>query len=58
MRAVIRKKPDLILIKNEFNKYTEFIQEIAHINGIEVKEYPLINYNVCAIYKDINSDIL
>ena len=58
MRAIIRKKPDVILIKNEKNKYTEFMKEISEKNEIPIKEYPFICYNVCAIYKDTNSDIL
>jgi len=58
MRAIIRKKPDIILIKNELNKYTRFIKEIENTNKIAIQEYPLVNYNVCSIYKDTNSDIL
>lgn len=58
MRALIRKKPDVILLKKDTNKYTDFIREIALNNDICVKEYPLERYNVCSIYKDSNSDVL
>ena len=58
MRAFIRKNPDVVLVKKERNKYIEFIKEICINNNIKVKEYPLIRYNVCGIYKDCSSDVL
>lgn len=58
MRAFIRKKPDIILVKKESNKYTDFITEVARKNNVLVKEYPLKLYNACGIYMDRNSDIL
>lgn len=58
MRALIRKKPDIILVKEAKNKYINFIVEVASKNKIALIEYPLEKYNTCSIYKDSNSDIL
>lgn len=58
MRALIRKKPDIILMNSKKNKYTEFLFNILKEKNILIKEYPLINFNVCGIYTNLNSDIL
>ena len=58
IRAFIRKKPDLILIKEEKDKYTGLVRELAKQNAVKVREYPLEKYKVCGIYMDKNSDVL
>lgn len=58
IRALIRKIPDLILVKDAENKYINYVLEIARQKNIQVEKYPLMRYNVCGMFKDINSDVL
>lgn len=58
MRALIRKSPDVILVKDISNKYIEYIKDVANEKNIAIEKYPLQRYNVCSIFKDANSDVL
>ena len=50
-RVLLRRIPDLILLKSKDSPLTRHIAELAAEKGVEVREYPLRCYEACGIIK-------
>lgn len=50
-RVLLRRIPELILLKDKNSPLTRHIVELAGEKGVEVREYPLRNYEACGIIK-------
>lgn len=50
-RVLLRRIPELILLKDINSPLTRHIVELAREKGVEVREYPLENYCACGIIK-------
>lgn len=50
-RVLLRRIPELILLKNRTSPLTRHIVELAEEKGVEIREYPLRNYEACGIIK-------
>lgn len=50
-RVLLRRFPEIILLKDINSPLTRHIVELAREKGVEVREYPLENYFACGIIK-------
>lgn len=50
-RVLLRRIPDIILLRDPNSPLTRHIVELAQEKGVEVREYPLKNYCACGIIK-------
>lgn len=50
-RVLLRRIPELILLRDINSPLTRHIMELAREKGVEVREYPLRNYTACGIIK-------
>ncbi|MCI7692700.1 MAG: cysteine protease StiP family protein [Oscillospiraceae bacterium] len=50
-RVLLRRVPEIILLKDVNSSLTRHIAELAREKGVEVREYPLENYCACGIIK-------
>ncbi|MGN1340025.1 MAG: phosphoribosyltransferase domain-containing protein [Oscillospiraceae bacterium] len=50
-RVLLRRIPDIILLRDLNSPLTRHIVELAQEKGVEVREYPLKNYCACGIIK-------
>lgn len=50
-RVLLRRVPEIILLKDVNSPLTRHIAELAREKGVEVREYPLENYCACGIIK-------
>ncbi len=55
-RVLLRRVPQLILLRSADSPLTKHLVELAAEKGAEVREYPLINYHACGIVK-VMSDV-
>lgn len=54
-RVLLRRIPDLILLKSKDSPLTRHIAELAAEKGVEVREYPLRCYEACGIIKVLHN---
>ena len=52
-RVLMRRVPDIILVRDKNDKFVSHLIELADEKGVEVREYPLEYYKACGIIKDI-----
>ena len=50
-RVLLRRIPELILLRDSESPLTRHIVELAQEKGVPVREYPLKNYSACGIIK-------
>lgn len=50
-RVLLRRLPEMVLLKDKENPLTRHIVELAAEKGVEVREYPLENYMACGIVR-------
>ena len=50
-RVLLRRIPELILLRDAESPLTRHIVELAQEKGVPVREYPLKNYSACGIIK-------
>lgn len=50
-RVLLRRVPDIILLRDMNSPLTRHIVELAREKGVQVREYPLENYCACGIIK-------
>lgn len=50
-RVLLRRIPDVILLRDINSPLSRHIVELAEEKGVEVREYPLKNYSACGIIK-------
>lgn len=50
-RVLLRRVPEIILLRDLSSPLTRHIVELAREKGVEVREYPLENYCACGIIK-------
>lgn len=50
-RVLLRRIPELILLRDKNSPLTRHIEELAQEKGVPVREYPLRNYQACGIIK-------
>lgn len=54
-RVLLRRIPELILLRDKNSPLTRHIAELAQEKGVPVREYPLRNYQACGIIKVIDN---
>ena len=52
-RVLMRRVPDIILVRDKNDKFVSHLLELADEKGVEVREYPLKYYRACGIIKDL-----
>lgn len=53
-RVLLRRIPDKVLVRKGVDrKHIEQIYRLCEEKGVEIEEYPLKNYSVCGIIKDL-----
>lgn len=55
-RVLLRRIPELVLVRNIGSRITRHLVELAREKGVEVREYPLKHYHSCGIIK-VMSDV-
>jgi hypothetical protein len=57
-RALLRRVPGIVLLKPDCDaRYVSHLRTLAHEKNVRTMEYPLVNYNACAIIKALGSDV-
>lgn len=54
-RVLLRRIPELVLLRDKNSPLTRHIVELAQEKGVEVREYPLRCYEACGIIKVIDN---
>lgn len=53
-RVLLRRVPELILLRDISSPMTRHLVELAQEKGVEVREYPLRNYHACGLIKAVS----